>query len=83
MTIETLLDYWLKFNMKNFYFEWGVGKSRVWSMIVDRGFTNQDMKNYWFKNDTNGWNVQGRFWKREWFDENRHKRVSTDGGAKL
>ena len=77
---ELIIDLWLKFGADYFYIEIEVEKEYDVALWYNKATDKRIFDAYWNKDTTNGYNIYGKFWDREWFD-NRHKQ-NVSGGAK-
>ena len=72
LIVEWVMDMWLKYGITYFYAEYDQPKSELrffWNKSIDESF----IQSYWVQNDSDGWNTEGVFWKREWMkQEHKH-----------
>lgn len=66
LSVECVLDYWLKYGATYFNFEFGVEKKGMVSMWFNKGLDKKENKKYWKTHEIDGWDVNGNFMKREW-----------------
>lgn len=78
MYSDTLVEIWNKFMPMEFVFKY---EGNMMEMMWDEGMSGKQIKAYWFRNDRDGYNVNGNFWSREWL-KTEHKEKA-DGGGKI
>lgn len=81
MFAETIVDIWNKYMPSEFYFKMDEDNKFKIEIGYDMGHTKSQVKAYWFSNNSDGWNTEAQFWRREWLKE-EHKRPTTSGGKR-
>lgn len=79
---ETLVDIWNKFGAEEFLIRFDFPNPRKIKMLWTRGMSEQEMTAYWKRDDQNGYNIEGKFWKRDW-QRDEQKIVTSGCGGKV
>ena len=79
MFAENIVDAWNKFMPMEFVIRIDDKDPYTVKIGWDCGLSKEQVKAYWFSNNSDGYNTEAKFWSREWLRE-EHKLPSTGGG---
>ena len=78
MFADTFVEIWNKFMPMEFVFKYNHETFET-EMLWDEGMTKKQMKAYWASDSQNGYNVDSKFWAREWLRP-EHKQMASGTG---
>jgi hypothetical protein len=75
--MECIIDFWTKYAVDEFLLE--IYGEKSMRLHMNKGLDKREMKKYFVDTDSDGWNVQGKFWERDWLRDDK-KIISSKGG---